>query len=647
MVFDFGVSKSGLLKILQLVSDAVGKTDSQTIQNKTIVAQDNVLKQTTPALGSILKDDGTKFSPLARGAANLPLKVKSDASDLEYAKLDVAGGGTGQVTLSSGTVLIGAGTSGITTKANPAGAFLGTSDTQNITGLKTFFDSTMAFRNAANTASLTFRSPTITTDGDFIFNSSYTYHIFIDSNDSNKIKARYGIGEYIRFSHATDPANVLQSCINALPTSGGIIFFKQGQYTTATKVTIPDTTEGVTLVFENPYTNWTYTGTDAAIEVGSASSQTIAFSTHNGKIEATSLTGTPVALRLINCNHARLYSPYIFGRTGGTATGIELDGGANFNGDIQIFAPYISNVFKGIRTTNGAANAIGIYGGFIGGNAGPIAGSYGIDKEAGDTWRTVNVDIENFETALRERALTTPNGSSWFDMRVENCTNYVTTATSNNIYSGSTTTTVVTDTGSNNDFMSPMIETYNRAKTYAPSTFKKDQNLLLTLYRPNNTINTAFSELNFDLNNASSAQFNAASVRANVTTNTAGSETTNLIFYIRIAGVERSCLAITNNGTLLCGGPNRRMVLSETGLTTFRTLTMPDADVLAAGQNYANTFSVIQKFDLAQDLKAITIPADPASGYVRVYPKATDANTDSLYMKAKVQGAVEELNFFP
>lgn len=163
MVFDFGVSKSGLLKILKLVSDAVGKTDTQTIQNKTVVLEDNTVKQTTPAVGSIPKDNGTKLVPMARGAANLPLKVKSDGSDLEYAKLDVAGGGTGQTTLSSGTVLIGAGTSGITTKANPAGAFLGDSDVQNNTGAKTFFDTTLLLRNPANSQSLVLKSPAITT----------------------------------------------------------------------------------------------------------------------------------------------------------------------------------------------------------------------------------------------------------------------------------------------------------------------------------------------------------------------------------------------------------------------------------------------------------------------------------------------------
>jgi len=58
-------------------------------------------------------------------------------------------------------------------------------------------------------------------------------------------------------------------------------------------------------------------------------------------------------------------------------------------------------------------------------------------------------------------------------------------------------------------------------------------------------------------------------------------------------------------------------------------------------------FYVDTTLETYQDRKIITIPADPASGYMRMYPKAADANTDSLYLKAKTQGAVAEMNFFP
>jgi hypothetical protein len=183
MVFDFGVSKSGLLKILKLTSDALGKTDTQIITNKQFDAALNSLIQTTPGLGAIFVDNGTKFVARARPAAHLPLKGNPAGTDIEYAKLDVPGGGTGQVTLPTGTVLIGAGTSGITTKANPAGAFLGDSDVQNNTGKKSFFNTTFAQRNPANTFTGTLLNPRITADANLEY--GYTgYGLYVAYRDS-------------------------------------------------------------------------------------------------------------------------------------------------------------------------------------------------------------------------------------------------------------------------------------------------------------------------------------------------------------------------------------------------------------------------------------------------------------------------------
>src|SRR6185369_11868048 len=127
------------------------------LTNKTIVEADNIIKQTTPALGSILADNGTKFVARARPAANLPLHGNSGGTDIEYSKLEVAGGGTGATSLTG--VVIGTGTTAMTVKANPAGAFLGDSDTQNITGAKTFTNQTLLLRNPAGTFSMTINAP--------------------------------------------------------------------------------------------------------------------------------------------------------------------------------------------------------------------------------------------------------------------------------------------------------------------------------------------------------------------------------------------------------------------------------------------------------------------------------------------------------
>lgn len=74
-------------------------------------------------------------------AAKTPIKATFSGSDVtglaEYTAADfieVADGGTGVVTLTSGGVVVGAGTSAVTTdKAAPSGDFVGTSDTQTLT----------------------------------------------------------------------------------------------------------------------------------------------------------------------------------------------------------------------------------------------------------------------------------------------------------------------------------------------------------------------------------------------------------------------------------------------------------------------------------------------------------------------------------
>ncbi len=88
----------------------------------------------------------------------------------------------------------------------------------------------------------------------------------------------------------------------------------------------------------------------------------------------------------------------------------------------------------------------------------------------------------------------------------------------------------------------------------------------------------------------------------------------------------------------------RSLSCNAIGAANLRTTGQIDVMTIATG---LMTNTVPMRFDDYHDLKAITIPADPSSGYIRLYPKATDANTDSLYMKAKMQGAVSEFKFFP
>jgi hypothetical protein len=337
---------------------------------------------------------------------------------------------------------------------------------------------------------------------------------------------------------------------------------------------------------------------------------------------------------MINMNHCRLYNPRFNGDATTTGMiGIELNGGANFNGDISIYAPYIHNIKTGIKVTNGPANAVCIFGGAMSGNTGPVAGSRGIDKDGGDTWQVYGLDIENFETAIFEDDIDVPYGHSIFETRVENCTNYVTTATSNNTFSGSSTSTIITDTGTLNDFKTPGIETYNRSKLFAAvTTIKQDSAAPLTVYIPK-LATASYVGTDYALWNASSIQYTGGAIRVNASTNTAGAETTNINLYHRIAGVEKSGLGVNQLGQLLCGGPNNRLVFSETGLTNFRTFTFPDVTDMVVALTATQTLT-----NKTLTSPAINTPTVTGSGGTLTLPAGPDdlvgrATTDTLTNK--------------
>jgi hypothetical protein len=222
---DIGVSKDALRAVVGLTGQFVGTTDAATLESKTIVLADNILKQTTPALGSIPKDNGTKFVPLARGAANLPLHSNSGGTDIEYSKLEVAGGGTGATTLTG--IVKASGTSAFTAVAAPTGAILGDSDVQNISGAKTFASTTLAYRNPANTFTLTQVNPAIGANLNTEFECPYAYVIY---KTGTTIKRMNMVTRAIESSGTTADV-VIQAAIDALGTfSGKRIYIKPGVY---------------------------------------------------------------------------------------------------------------------------------------------------------------------------------------------------------------------------------------------------------------------------------------------------------------------------------------------------------------------------------------------------------------------------------
>jgi hypothetical protein len=93
------------------------------------------------------------------------------------------------------------------------------------------------------------------------------------------------------------------------------------------------------------------------------------------------------------------------------------------------------------------------------------------------------------------------------------------------------------------------------------------------------------------------------------------------------------------NGGILFGN-NQRAQLDETGLTVTRIFTFPDADSLLAGQNFANTFIPVQKFEVGIKIKPITVPTTDAS-YGIFYSDSADVNKPKF---KKPDGTVIDLS---
>jgi hypothetical protein len=159
--------------------DFVGTTDTQTLTNKTITDNTNdvtarslfsnngtntvsVFASANPAAGQVLTATssttatwqaftsglsaglGIDSSQLALGTIQLDTTARFTFSgnSLELSTVTVPFGGTGQTTLASNGVLLGAGTSAVdTSKQAPSGDFVGTTDTQTLTN-KTITDNT-------------------------------------------------------------------------------------------------------------------------------------------------------------------------------------------------------------------------------------------------------------------------------------------------------------------------------------------------------------------------------------------------------------------------------------------------------------------------------------------------------------------------
>jgi hypothetical protein len=297
MGFDFGVSKTVLQNALEILSHAVGLTDTQELENKTISTTTNKLTSSGIQTGDLFKGYANDhYGRLARGSQNQALI--SSSTDIFWGTVPVAGGGTGQTSLSSGAVLIGAGTSGITTKANPAGAFLGTSDVQNITGLKTFFNTTWGLRNPADTFTMTVRNPAITSAQDYRFNSPYAFSFF---KDGSTYYAKSGVTKGIESSNS-DASTVLQYIVTTLLASsrGGTVLVSGDNFTMQNVIDIPTSTSPKPISFLGTYSNNRNFGTQ--FEIGSS------FPTNRFLFETSGATDTSLKHSRLSFRNIGIYN---------------------------------------------------------------------------------------------------------------------------------------------------------------------------------------------------------------------------------------------------------------------------------------------------------------------------------------------------
>ncbi len=82
--------------------------------------------------------------------------------------------------------------------------------------------------------------------------------------------------------------------------------------------------------------------------------------------------------------------------------------------------------------------------------------------------------------------------------------------------------------------------------------------------------------------------------------------------------------------------------LHVSSITNTGVVTLPTATTTLTGRNTTDTLTN-KTFDDQLDVKVVSAPASPASGYVRVYAKAIDANNDGYFIKVKRAGAIVEI----
>jgi len=593
---DIGVSKDALRNVVGLSGEFVGTTDTQVVTNKTYNTTDNTLTATSQAAGDILKNNGTKFVRLARGSANQPLKVNSGGTDLDYGTLPVAGGGTGAATLTG--IVKASGTSAMTAVAAPTGAILGDSDTQNITGAKTFSDQRFKLRNPANTATLTIKNPAISSDADFLLGRQITGIVLVDSTD--------GLAKYISnttgaVAFTATSGKPEEAIAYAISLGSGTTYIAQGVYT------LHSSFAGWTIT--SSYTNLLF-DPNAVVTIPSGYTSFVFKLTQPGVSQGCNYTTIEGGFFTGGGSVDRLWTWLLI--TGTVAGGNVCRSGARYS------VVWGAGIGIHVTTTNATA--------FTNGNVSDTVRMYDcvnfikFTKTLGatdyNTFRNFDMQVTSHTTAgivdVDGEGNEFPNCVLW-DINA----GATTTSTPSTNIKSTATYTGVTKTMSTQAFTNLGTATFiyqdQPSRTIAnvftePQYISKDTQDLLIPYRPVNTVGSGGrAAIRFDHKNASSAQTPYSYIISEIVANTAAAESAKLEFWVKNAGSAINGLTLLNNGTVELGSTNRRILLSDTGLTAQRTITFNDANTIVVGE--ANTQTLTNKTLTSPTISTPTLSA--------------------------------------
>ncbi len=223
------------------------------LSNKTIVAANNTITDTSAAAGDLLKHNGTRFARFARGTALYYLRTNSGGTDLEWAAfptlLSVAGSANEIQTNSGSSTLAAA------TNVKAGSGYISIGATVPSSGsIRLATASTIIWRNNGNTADLSWITTNSTDDlvigqltgsqyGNVYINSVTTQNVTFQDNSFYRFviysqrAAFFSQGSWGTTGGGSTPTNVIFLANSSLsptnmsgtaPTGGGLLFAEGG-----------------------------------------------------------------------------------------------------------------------------------------------------------------------------------------------------------------------------------------------------------------------------------------------------------------------------------------------------------------------------------------------------------------------------------